>query len=105
MSVPGHHIELAYPHMSNITRGTSCQFAILLKENPSQDMNVVKEINCLERGLPVNNCTFTCKRAYTSGMLSISPSGSRMTPWFKSGAEPTGQITKLKQPLLKILAT
>lgn len=26
----------------------------------------------------------TCKRAYTSGMLSISPSGRRTTPWYLS---------------------
>ena len=50
MSVPCDHTELAYPHMKNVTRGTSCQFAILLKEKPSQDMNVVKEINCWGEG-------------------------------------------------------
>jgi len=36
------------------------------------------ELDYRERGV------FTFKSAYTSGMLSISPSGRRITPWYLS---------------------
>lgn len=43
----------------------------------------------LERSHCLTLVTFNS--AYTSGMLSISPSGRRMTPWFLSGAYIQGQ--------------